>query len=85
MKRQARPFIVEVKRKRGVQERGRSIWSDINLSAVTEMVEEAEAPSHRLVDSSPRSTDVKSRHEPQAEQYMADPQEGDNPMHGVPE
>ena len=42
MKRQARPFTVEVKRKRGVQERGRSIWGGIDLSAVaTEMAQSA--------------------------------------------
>lgn len=35
MRRQARPFIVEVKRKRGGQAQNRSIWSGIDLSAIT--------------------------------------------------
>jgi SAM-dependent methyltransferase len=34
MKRQTRPFIVEVKNKRGVRKSAHSIWGDIDLSAI---------------------------------------------------
>jgi hypothetical protein len=34
MKRQIRPFVVEVKKKRGDQVRKRSIWDGLDLSAI---------------------------------------------------
>ena len=54
MKPQTRPFIVEVKQKRGIQKRSRSIWGDLDLSAsgaetTTEPVKMEQANSH-LVD-----------------------------------
>lgn len=79
MKPQTRPVIIEVKRKRGIKERGRSIWGGIDLSAVAaEIAAEAEELPHgRPVDSSPPSTDLEIKNEPQVVQHMADPQESD--------
>lgn len=77
MKPQSRPVVVEVKRKRGMQKPGHSIWGGVDLSAVAaELVAETEeAPKGRPVDSSTRSFDAENIQEPQVEQHMADPQE----------
>ena len=87
MKRQTRPVIVEVKRKRGIQERGRSIWGGIDLAAVAvEMANEpADTPYRPLVDSDIQSRDLASSHQRQAEQHMADPQEADTTLQDISE
>lgn len=79
MKPQTRPVIVEVKRKRGIQQRGRSIWSGVDLSAVAAEIEaEADAvPNGPTVDSRAPSADAENSPEPQVEQHMANPQEAD--------
>jgi hypothetical protein len=85
MKRQERPFIVEVKNKRGLQKSGRSIWGDIDLSAITaETTKDAQIlPDGRLVDSDVTVVDAESRYNPRAEQHMADPQEAESVQTGV--
>lgn len=79
MRRQARPFVVEVKQKRGNPKRGRSIWGDLDLSAVlaetTTEVEELELSNRQLVDSSGTPVDAEDGHASRAEHLMADPKE----------
>jgi hypothetical protein len=81
MKRQTRPFIVEVKQKRDIRKRGRSIWGDLDLSVVgaetTKEPMKMDPPNGRLVDSNLRPGDVEDGHKPQAEHHMADPQEAE--------
>ncbi|MGX5831963.1 transposase [Mesorhizobium sp. 43Arga] len=84
MKQQTRPFIVEVKQKRGIQKRGNSIWGDIDLSAAmaeTTMGAEAMDPPNRHdVDPNLRPVDAEGENNPQAEYHMADPQEAESPQ-----
>ncbi|MEI9413113.1 transposase [Mesorhizobium salmacidum] len=48
MRRQTRPFILELKRKRGIQKKPRSIWGDIDISAaVAETNRESKATELR--------------------------------------
>jgi hypothetical protein len=79
MRPQTRPVTVEVKRKRGTQERGRSIWGSLDLSAVAAEMEAGagELPNDPPVDSVVSSTDVENEYKPQGEQDMPDPQEAD--------
>jgi len=53
MKRQTRPFIVEVKHKRGTRKPRRSIWGGLDLSAIAAEArnEEQQLPNGQLVDS----------------------------------
>jgi hypothetical protein len=82
MKRNTRPFIVEVKQKRSSFNRGRSIWGDVNLSAVfAETVATADIlePSNRgLVDFGVAHGDVRDRHVYLAEHRMPDPNEAES-------
>ncbi|WP_245452118.1 transposase [Mesorhizobium waimense] len=84
MKRQTRPFIVEVKQKRGVQKAGRSIWGDVDLSAVAAKVaRDAEVvvlPNPRPVDTVAGPIDAEDECNQQVEQYMTDPQEAESPQ-----
>lgn len=79
MKRQTRPFIVEVKHKRGVSRQSHSIWGDLDLSALdAEATKEAEAvelPNPPLIDSIVAPINAEDGNKPQAEHLMADPQE----------
>ncbi|WP_179298245.1 transposase [Mesorhizobium carmichaelinearum] len=79
MKQQIRPFIVEVKQKRGVQKQGRPIWGDVDLSAIAaEVARDAEVvflPNPRPVDTVVGSIDAEDQPNQKAEPYMADPQE----------
>lgn len=80
MKAQTRPVIVEVKRKRGLQERARSIWGGVDLSrAVAEVEAEAEE-RHNMpaVDSVTSSTDVVEEQTPEGEQSMANAPEAES-------
>lgn len=81
MKPQTRPVIVEVKRKRGFQDRARSIWSGVDLSrAVAEVAAEAgEQHNMQSVDSVAPSTNVVEEQIPEGEQSMANPQEAELP------
>jgi hypothetical protein len=79
MKRQTRPFIVEVKHKRGGAKQNRSIWGDIDLSAIAADAEResgtGQLPGRRLVDSNPAHRDADEGHKPQVEHLMVDPQQ----------
>ena len=79
VKPQTRPVIVEIKRKRGVHDRERSIWSGIDLTAAAAKVdaEMEEIPDKPPVDSGAPSTDVENRNQPKVEQEMPDPQEAE--------
>lgn len=79
MKRQTRPFVVEVKQKRGSARQGRSIWGNLDLAALAaETTKEAEAieqPHRQLIDSDGAPSNAEVRTKPRAEYLMADPQE----------
>ncbi|GAA4134611.1 hypothetical protein ACFFTN_13180 [Aminobacter aganoensis] len=64
MKRQTRPFVVEVKKKRGDGARKQSIWGGLDLSAIA-----AEA-NNELPDSAPSQTEAKVM-EPAAPENVA--------------
>lgn len=80
MKPQTRPVIVEVKRKRGIPDRSRSIWSGIDLTAVAAKVdaEMGEASNGPPVDSGALSTDVDIPDQPKVKHDMPDLQEAEN-------
>jgi hypothetical protein len=79
MKRQTRPFIVEVKHKRGVSRQSHSIWGDLDLSSIaaeaTKQVEAVKPPKPPHIDSVVAPINAEDRNKPQAEHLMADPQE----------
>jgi hypothetical protein len=80
MRRQARPFIVEVKKKRSGQMRDRSIWSGIDLSSVhTEdrgMQKASEPTQFRLVETGLAAIDCEDgQNNTQGEQHMNDRKE----------
>ncbi|WP_374900885.1 transposase [Brucella endophytica] len=79
MRQPARPFIVEVKKKRGLQKQTRSIWADVDLSAfAAETANEtpfAQLLDHPVVDSSMSLVNAATKHKSFAEHHMADPQE----------
>ncbi|RWQ62412.1 hypothetical protein [Mesorhizobium sp.] len=81
MKRQTRPFIVEVKQKRGKQKPGGSIWGGLHLSKiVTEMTQlsnGAQLPNSEPVDSSIRPIDAEDGDKSRAEHIMANSQEAE--------
>lgn len=77
MRRQARPFVVEIKQRRGHQKRSNSIWADVDLSALAER-ETSEAVALQdiqLVDSSLAPVETEDGKKQQAEHEMADPKE----------
>ncbi len=78
MKRQTRPFTVEVKQKRGKQKPGRSIWSGFDLPRIAAEAQQpdlAKSPNRELVDSGPGPIDAEQVDKGKAEHYMPDPQE----------
>lgn len=79
MKRQTRPFIVEVKQKRGNFRPNRSIWGDLDLAAIAaDAAKETNArkpPNLQLIDSDMAPGDAVDGNKPQAEHLMPDPQE----------
>ncbi|MER8383174.1 transposase [Mesorhizobium sp. M1405] len=76
MKRQIRPFVVEVKQKRGKQKSTHSIWGGLDLSKiVTEMTQPADgaqSPNSEVIDFSIRAIDAEGGDKPKAEHIMAD-------------
>lgn len=81
MRRQARPFIVEVRHKRASSRRDRSIWNGLDLAAVTaETAKDLEiigSAVHSFVDSNAQSIDAENSHNLQAEHHMADPHDAE--------
>lgn len=79
MKRQLRPFVVEVKQKRGTQKRGHSIWGNVDLSAAMREIRAIADPAnqHEMppVDSGARPANGGDRDETQTEQVMPGPDE----------
>ncbi|MEI9415672.1 transposase [Mesorhizobium sp. Cs1321R2N1] len=77
MRRQTRPFILEVKRKRGVQKQSRPIWGNFDISAaLAETIRESEAaelPNCQTIDSNVISVDPEHLFKSQAETHMPDP------------
>lgn len=82
MRRQTRPFTVEIKQKRSYQKRGRSIWGDVDLSAAmaesTRELKEMKLPNRRLIDSNIVALDAEHAHKPRAEHIMAEPLEAES-------
>jgi hypothetical protein len=78
MKPQTRPYIVEVKQRRGRSKRNRSIWGDLDLSTIAaDGLNEAaaeEPKNFQLIDSDARANNAEDDNQ-QAEHLMADPQE----------
>ncbi|MET3582818.1 hypothetical protein ABID19_005880 [Mesorhizobium robiniae] len=77
MKRQIRPFIVEVKQKRGNGKQSRSIWGDLDLSAIAaetmkDSNEEIGLQNRQHIDSHVTPIDVEDGYKPRAEHLMAD-------------
>lgn len=80
MKRQTRPFIVEVKHRRGARKSRHSIWGGLDLSALAAETrnEEQQLRNGQLVDSKVTVVDANSQHNSRAEQHMPDPQEAES-------
>lgn len=74
MKRNSRPFIVEIKNRRRTPVRSRSIWGDVDLSVVAAetMTDEVAIAAPALVDTNAAHVDVEKVHQPVAERSMAD-------------
>lgn len=78
MKRQTRPFVVEVKQKRQNLKPSRSIWGDLNFSALLmETKEEIGQSGDQLIDSEMTPVDAGDGYKSRAEHLMADPQEAE--------
>ncbi|MEW6630681.1 MULTISPECIES: transposase [unclassified Mesorhizobium] len=79
MMRQTRPFIVEVKHKRGAAKQNRSIWGDIDLATIAAEAakesEKAQLADRRLVDSDPPRNDAEDVNKPRVVLPMANPHE----------
>lgn len=75
MRRQIRPFIVEVKQKRGPSKQSRSIWGDLDLSAIAaEAARETgplKLPSRQLIDSDTLPFNAAAGNQSRAEHVMA--------------
>jgi hypothetical protein len=78
MKPQIRPYVVEVKQRRGRPKRNRSIWGDLDLSAIAadglNEAAAAEPKNFQLIDSDATANKAEDGNQ-QAEHLMADPQE----------
>jgi type IV secretory pathway VirB10-like protein len=79
MRRQTRPFIVELKRRRGGARKGQSIWGNLDMAAVaaetTLEFEQDRSTSQPFIDSDAPSIDVAGNDNPPLEHNMPDPQE----------
>lgn len=71
MRRPARPFIVEIKQKRGTEKAGGSIWGDLDLAAIaaeaSEMSETVEVPNRQLIGSNVKPIDIDDTHKLRAD------------------
>ncbi|MFK0692299.1 transposase [Mesorhizobium sp. IMUNJ 23033] len=79
MRRQPRPFIVEVRQKRSHQKSDHSIWAGVDLSAAfaetARKFEEINAPNRELIDSNFVALNAEQVHKEKAERRMADPEQ----------
>lgn len=77
MRRQTRPFVLEVKRKRGIQKQPRSVWGDIDIAAAiaetNSISESTEQPNCQTIDSTISSVSPEYLFATQAEIIMPDP------------
>jgi hypothetical protein len=80
MRQQTRPFVVEVKQKRGARKPAHSIWGDIDLSPIAAEArkEVHQSPDGQRVDSNVTVIDAEAQHKLRAEKQMADPQEAES-------
>lgn len=80
MRRQTRPFIVEVKHRRAAAKK-QSIWGNLNIAAVAAEtmrdMERDDGVSALLIDSGVASIDVAGNDNPPVEHTMPDPQEAE--------
>jgi len=87
MRRQTRPFTVEVKHRRAPTKK-KSIWGNLNIAAVTAEtmrdLERDEPTSRPLIDSSAPAIDVAGNDNPPVENTMPDLQEAET-VEAVPE
>lgn len=76
MRGKPRPFILEIRQKRGNPKKSRSIWGDLDLSAVvaetTIESEGMELSSRQLIDSDMSPIDAEDGYKPRTEHLMAD-------------
>jgi hypothetical protein len=79
MRRPPRPFVVEIKHRRGILKRPNSIWGDINMSAIiaetTKDFPRSVSFNDDPVDSKVTPIDADNEKELQLERVMAGPQE----------
>ncbi|MER9216049.1 transposase [Mesorhizobium sp. M0663] len=76
MRRQTRPFTVEIKQKRNYQKSARSIWGNFDIAAaMAETRKEVEPLNRQLVDSTVVALDAEPLHKPRVEHFMANPLE----------
>ncbi|MER8835946.1 transposase [Mesorhizobium sp. M0909] len=76
MRRQTRPFTVEVKQKRNYEKSARSIWGNFDIAAaMAETINEVEPLNRQLVDSTVVALDAEPLHKPRVEHFMANPLE----------
>ncbi|MER8727706.1 transposase [Mesorhizobium sp. M1027] len=76
MRRQTRPFTVEVKQKRNYQKAARSIWGNFDIAAaMAETTKEVEPLNRQLVDSTVVAPDAEPLDKPRVEHFMANPLE----------
>lgn len=82
MRRQTRPFIVEVKQRRSYQKRDNSIWGDIDLSAAfaetTRHLEEIDTSNRRAVDSNIVNFNADHLDQAKMEHHMAETEHTDS-------
>ncbi|MER8541360.1 transposase [Mesorhizobium sp. M1334] len=76
MRRQTRPFIVEVKQRRGYQKRDNSLWGDMDLSAAfaetTRQLEEMDTSNRQFVDSNIVTFNAERLDQAKEEHHMAE-------------
>ncbi|MER9174535.1 transposase [Mesorhizobium sp. M0955] len=76
MRRQTRPFIVEVKQRRGYQKRDNSLWGDMDLSAAfaetTRQLEEMDTSNRQFVDSNIVTFNAEHLDQAKVEHHMAE-------------
>jgi len=75
MKREVRPFVVEVKHKRGSQKRSGTIWGDVDLASIAAETAAMELTNSQLIHSSVAAVVSEHGRKPRAELDMPNPKE----------